>query len=182
MAAKITRDVLESHLACEYKCHLKLVGRQGSPSNYESWLVESKARAKRDAIVNLLAHHRESEIVHDTPLVISTLQNGPNVVLDGTFESNLLSLRFDGLIKAEGSSNLGQFHYVPILFHEGQVRTRQRVLLELFGLHMAQRGQAHNDPPGARPEDGQIHNGENRASPEGRFGSDATPQRSLPCL
>jgi len=75
MVAKITRDVLESHLACEYKCHLKLVGRQGSPSNYESWLVESKARAKRDAIVNLLAHHRESEIVHDTPLVISTLQN-----------------------------------------------------------------------------------------------------------
>ncbi len=109
MVAKITRDVLESHLACEYKCHLKLVGRQGSPSNYESWLVESKVRAKRDAIVNLLAHHRESEIV-------------------------LLSLRFDGLIKAEGSSNLGQFHYVPILFHEGQVRTRQRVLLELFGL------------------------------------------------
>src|SRR5262245_3049953 len=138
MVAKITRDVLESHLVCKYKCHLKLAGRQGSKSNYETWLVESRARKKRDAIVNLLAHHLDCETVRDIALVVPTLKDGPSVILDGMFESDLLSLRFDGLIKVEGPSDLGQFHYVPILFHEGQIRAKQRVLLELFGLALSE--------------------------------------------
>ncbi len=134
MAEKITRDVLESHLACRYKGHLKLAGQQGSKSNYESWLTDLRSREKVGSIANLIAHHREREIIRETPLVVSTLKTGPAVILDGTFESELFSLRFDGLIKVQGPSDLGQFHYVPLLFHEGQVRATQRVLLELFCL------------------------------------------------
>jgi predicted RecB family nuclease len=134
MEAKITRDVLESHLACKYKCYLKLGGRQGRKSNYENWLVESRVQQRRDTIVNLLAYYQDSEVIRDTALDVPTLKNGTDVILDGTFSNNLLSLRFDGLIKVMGPSDLGQFHYVPILFHEGQARTRQRVLLELFAL------------------------------------------------
>jgi predicted RecB family nuclease len=134
MVEKITRDVLESHLLCRYKCHLKLAGQRGSKSNYESWLIELRAQERRGSVVNFIAHHRECTIIRDTALVASTLKKGPGVILDGMFESELLSLRFDGLIKVQGLSNLGQFHYVPVLFHEGQVRASQRVLLELFGL------------------------------------------------
>jgi predicted RecB family nuclease len=134
MAEKITRDVLESHLACRYKGHLKLAGQQGSKSNYESWLTDLRSREKVGSIANLIAHHREREIIRETPLVVSTLKTGPAVILDGTFESELFSLGFDGLIKVQGPSDLGQFHYVPLLFHEGQVRATQRVLLELFCL------------------------------------------------
>jgi hypothetical protein len=134
MAEKITRDVLESHLAFRYKGHLKLAGQQGSKSNYESWLTDLRSREKVGSIANLIAHHREREIIRETPLVVSTLKTGPAVILDGTFESELFSLRFDGLIKVQGPSDLGQFHYVPLLFHEGQVRATQRVLLELFCL------------------------------------------------
>jgi hypothetical protein len=110
MVEKITRDVLESQLACRYKCHLKLAGKQGSKSNYESWLIELRAREKRDSIVNFLAHHRASKIIRDTALDVSILKTGPEVILDGTFENELVSLRFDGLIKVQGLSELGQFH------------------------------------------------------------------------
>jgi predicted RecB family nuclease len=67
-------------------------------------------------------------------LVVSTLKTGPAVILDGTFESERFSLRFDGLIKVQGPSDLGPFHYVPVLFHDGQVQAAQRALLELFCL------------------------------------------------
>ena len=50
-------------------------------------------------------------------------------------EDDLLSLRFDGLKKVDGPSKLGDFHYVPMLFHEGRkVGKQQRLLLELYGL------------------------------------------------
>jgi predicted RecB family nuclease len=134
MAEKITRDVLESHLACSYKCHLKLAGQQGCKSNYESWLTDLRAREKVGSIANLIAHHRDREIIRESPLVVSTLKTGPAIILDGTYESERFSLRFDGLIKVQGPSDLGQFHYVPVLFHEGQIQATQRALLELFCL------------------------------------------------
>jgi hypothetical protein len=134
MAEKITRDVLESHLACSYKCHLKLAGQQGSKSNYESWLTDLRVREKAGSIADLIAHHGERGIIREIPLVVSTLKTGPAVILDGTFENERFSLRFDGLIKVQGPSDLGQFHYVPVLFHEGQIQATQRVLVELFSL------------------------------------------------
>ncbi len=35
MTAKIIRDIVESHLHCKFKAHLKLAGEQGSKSDYE---------------------------------------------------------------------------------------------------------------------------------------------------
>ena len=40
MAAKITRDILESYLHCKYKGFLKLTGQQGTKSDYETLLTE----------------------------------------------------------------------------------------------------------------------------------------------
>ena len=88
MVEKITRDVLESHLACKYKCHLKLAGKQGSKSNYESSLIELRAREKRVSIVNFLAHHRAPKIIRDTDLDVSILKTGPEVILDGTLKTD----------------------------------------------------------------------------------------------
>jgi hypothetical protein len=34
VTVKITREVLESHLNCKYKGHLKLLGEQGTKSDY----------------------------------------------------------------------------------------------------------------------------------------------------
>jgi predicted RecB family nuclease len=63
------------------------------------------------------------------------LKQGASFLLDATLDDDLVSMTFDGLKKVDGPSKLGDFHYIPILFHEGrQVRTEQRLLLEVYGL------------------------------------------------
>ena len=50
-------------------------------------------------------------------------------------EDDTFALRFDGLKKVDGPSKLGDYHYVPVLFHGGgSVRKEQRLLLDVFGL------------------------------------------------
>ncbi len=129
MAAKITRDVVESHLRCRYKSHLKLAGERGERSDYELMLDASRDEVRLKAVARLLAQHGEGEVVRDVPLTAAALRAGPPIVLDA------LSLHFDGLKKADGASDLGGFHYLPVLFHEGRkVGKEQRRLLELLGL------------------------------------------------
>ena len=56
-------------------------------------------------------------------------------MLNATLEDDLLSLSFDGLKRVDGPSKLGDFQYVPMLFHEGQkIGKEQRLLLEIYGL------------------------------------------------
>src|SRR3954469_15789765 len=135
MATKITRDVLESYLNCKTKAYLKLAGQQGSMSDYEGLLVASRQEARQKAVGKILAKHPGAEVARDILLTAAALRAGPSFVLDATLKDDLLSLRFDGIKKVDGPSKLGDFHYVPMLFHEGRrVGKRQRFLLELYGL------------------------------------------------
>jgi predicted RecB family nuclease len=139
MATKITREVLESHLYCKTKAHLKLAGHQGRVSDYEALGIARKADVKQQAIAKILTEHPETEVERDIPLTAATLRAGRSFILDATLDDDLLSLRFDGLMRVDGSSKLGDFHYVPMLFHEGRkVGKEQRLLLELYGLLLSQ--------------------------------------------
>ena len=71
-------------------------------------------------------------------------------VLDALLEDDLLALVFDGLKRIDEPSNLGEFHYVPMMFHEGRkVGKEQRLLLEVHGLLLSQfQGRS---PAGVRP-------------------------------
>ena len=76
-----------------------------------------------------------SAVVRDVPLDVSTLKSGPAFVLDALLEDDTLSIRFDGLQRAVGPSKLGDYHYVPVLFHGGgSARKEQRLLLDVCGL------------------------------------------------
>jgi predicted RecB family nuclease len=135
MATKITRDVLESYLYCKTKAHLKLAGQHGSVSDYEAMLVANRQKVRQTAIGKILAKHPEADVTRDIPLTASALRAGRWFVLDATLEDDLLTLNFDGLKRVDGPSKLGDFHYVPMLFHEGRkVGKEQRLLLELYGL------------------------------------------------
>jgi predicted RecB family nuclease len=135
MATKITREVLESYLYCKTKAHLKLAGRQGSVSDYEALLAGRRGEVRQTAIGKILSKHPPAEVARNIPLTAAALWAGPSSVLDATLEDDLLSLRFDGLKKVDGPSKLGDFHYVPVLFHESRkVGKEPRLLLELYGL------------------------------------------------
>ena len=135
MATKITRDVLESYLNCKTKAHLKLAGHQGSMSDYEGLLISNLQEVRQQAIGKILAKHSPGEVATDVPLTAATLRGGSSFILNATLEDDLFSLSFDGLKRMDGPSKLGDFHYVPMLFHEGRrVGKQQRLLLELYGL------------------------------------------------
>src|SRR5712671_6209805 len=120
MAATITSDVLESYLRCKFKGHLKLVGHQGTKCDFEAMLTELRSEVRLKAIEAIIAGHPGDQVARDIPLTTAGLKRGPQYILDGTLEDDSVALRFDGLKRAEGASKLGDFHYVPVLFHEGE--------------------------------------------------------------
>ena len=135
MATKITREILESYLYCKTKAHLKLAGEQGNKSDYEMLLGADREEVRQQAVGKLLAKHPQEQMPRDIILTTDELRTGQTYLLDAILEDDLVSLRFDGLKRVDGPSKLGDFHYVPLLFHEGQkVGKQQRLLLELYGL------------------------------------------------
>lgn len=134
MAEKITQDVLESYVHCAYKGYLKLVGEQGCPSDYESLLREARARVQQAATDRLLSWHQDEKILRSVTLTRSQLKQGYVLLMDVTLEDDALAIHFDALQKEVGPSRLGDFHYIPVLFHEAErLRRPQRELLELYG-------------------------------------------------
>ena len=63
------------------------------------------------------------------------LMHGLALILDAVVENELLSIRVDALKRVPGPSDLGGFHYIPILFGEGgKARQSQKRVLEICGL------------------------------------------------
>jgi predicted RecB family nuclease len=135
MATKITSDVLESYLHCKLKGYLKLAGQQGTKCDFEAMLTELRAEVRLKAIDTIIARHPGDQVARNIPLTTAGLKRGPQYILDGTLEDDALVLHFDGLKRMEGGSKLGNFHYLPVLFHEGrQVKKWQKLLLEVYGM------------------------------------------------
>ena len=100
-------------------------------------------------------------MARDIPLTAAALQAGPPFVLDATLEDERLSLGFDGLKRVDGPSKLGDFHYVPMLFHEGRkVGKEQRLLLDVYGLLLSR-------IQGRMPADGIVWHGKEVQGDEG---------------
>src|SRR6516165_5662679 len=158
MAGKITREILEAYMHCKTKAHLKLAGQQGIMSDYEGLLLARRQEVRQQAIAKILAKHPEAEVARGIPLTVAALQSGPPFVLDASLEDDLLSLGFDGLKRVDGASKLGDFHYVPLLYHGNKVGRQQKILLAVFGLTLARM-------QGLRPSAGLVARG-----PDARLG------------
>jgi predicted RecB family nuclease len=165
MASRITREVLESYLHCKTKAHLKLAGQQGTVSDYEVLFVARRQEVRQQAIAKILAKHPQAEVAKDIPLTVGVLQSGPPFVLDATLGDDFLSLAFDGLKRVDGASKLGDFHYVPVLFHEGKVGKEQRRLMEIYGLLLSRL-------QGQMPTSGIIWHGRERRMTRVRLNAD----------
>jgi predicted RecB family nuclease len=159
MATKITRDIIESYLNCKYKGYLKLTGERGTPSDYETMTTAARQASREEAIAKLAARHSEEDASRGTAVTAVVLKQGITLLADATFENDVLSLRFDGLKRAAGTSKLGGHHYLPVLHnHSDKVGRQQKLLLAVFGLALA-------DVQGLLPALGLVARG-----PEGRLG------------
>jgi predicted RecB family nuclease len=131
----VSDEVLSAFLACRYKGYLKQAGEVGTRSEYEDLGTEQRAEVRRRAIEQITARHPDGEVLRTAPLTGPTLKRGTAFVLDATWEDDTFLLRPDGLKKVDGPSKLGDYHYVPVLFHgDGSVRKEQRLLLDVWGL------------------------------------------------
>jgi hypothetical protein len=116
MDAKIITDILESALQYRYKGYLKLTGEQGTPPDYERLLLADRASVRRAATDILLARHGKSAPPRSLTVTLAVLKQGCPF-WDATVEDERLSVRFDALLRAPGPLRLGDFHYIPVLFH-----------------------------------------------------------------
>src|SRR4051794_19123113 len=129
MAAKITRDTLESYLNCKYKAYLKLAGQQGSRSDYETLLGELRDEVRIKATDKILAQQQDHEIERGVVLTPAVLRRGAAFILEATLEDEHASLALDGLKRVAGTSRLGTLPSIPLLFSrtckvpEGDART-----------------------------------------------------------
>ena len=51
---KITTEVLEGHLNCKFKGHLKLAGEVGTRSDYEAMTTAARAKSRMQALAKLV--------------------------------------------------------------------------------------------------------------------------------
>src|SRR5262249_36532783 len=82
------------------------------------------------AIEKILAAYPPDKVARNTCLAAVTLRQGPLFVFDATLEDDFVCLSFEGLKRVEGPSQLGDFHYLPMLFYPGErIPHEQRLLL-----------------------------------------------------
>ena len=156
---KITNEILEGHLNCKFKGHLKLAGEVGTESDYEAMTTAARATSREQAIAKLVARSGEEASCAGTTVTLAMLRSGPPLLADVKLEDESLSLRFDALKRTDGSSQLGEHHFLPVIHHHAEkVGRQQKVLLAVLGIALAR-------VQGARPTAGLVARG-----PDARMG------------
>jgi predicted RecB family nuclease len=153
MVTKITGDIIESFLNCQFKGHLMLAGERGTRSDYEVMTAAARQVSREQALPTLVARFGEGDVCRGIAVSAATLKRGAPLLADAGIEDKELSLRFDGLKRADGPSRVGGHHYLPVLHNHGdKVGRQQRVLLAVLGLALAR-------VQGLRPATGVIVRG-----------------------
>jgi predicted RecB family nuclease len=76
-----------------------------------------------------------NQVIHSVRLERSVLRKGANIILDIVYETESISLRIEGLNRAAGSSDLGDFHYQPCLTRSRtKAFSTESALLDITGV------------------------------------------------
>src|SRR5262245_39067861 len=110
MAARISSQIIECFLKCRYKAALKLTGEAGDESAFELFERECKASALDRARRTLAAG-----AVQNISLSSSILAQGAELILCAHLDDSEVSIHFDALQRVDGFSQVGAFHYQPVL-------------------------------------------------------------------
>ena len=138
MTSKITTDVLDAYLNCQFKASMKLNEQQGTKSDYEIMLAARRESVRQQALDRIGKQHPLDRVERGIALNAMALKRGSAFILDAVIEDDCSLLCFDGLKRVEGPSKLGAFHYVPLLFLESHhIRKEQRLLLGIYGAILA---------------------------------------------
>ena len=157
LTSGLLRESLEANLHCRYKAYLKCRGEVGVKSDYELLLHDLREAVKRKTTERITRSCEEGDVCTQVRLTAPGMRQGRAFILDTTIETKPGPLHLDGLKRVAGFSKLGDFHYIPLLFHErDRLGKKERDLLEVFGHLIAQL-------QGKSPTQGAVyHGGEGR--------------------
>jgi hypothetical protein len=94
---RITRDVLESYVACHYKAFLKLAGHEGVTPDNPSLLLSGNSRPSLASVGDVHPQRIKTQGDKSIELTSSYLRKGEALILDGIIETDLISLHIEGL-------------------------------------------------------------------------------------
>jgi len=135
MSGKLTNEIAESFLDCKYKGYLKFIGMRGEISEFERIRIEDRNFVHNSAIQKFTVRCKDKNILSNFKIAPRALREGPHYFFNAITENDQLLIYFDILEKVPVESKLGNFHYIPILFHEAEyLSQKQRLLLEIYGL------------------------------------------------
>src|SRR4051812_14142248 len=97
MSSKITRDILEGYLYCQFKGHLKSTGETGVESDFEAMLAQTRTAVAGRAMDSIRAHNPPPRCEQDLTVSRATLKGGASFFFNAILEDEGHSLCCDGL-------------------------------------------------------------------------------------
>ena len=135
----LSNDVILGYLDCKYKAYLMICGETGIRSDYQRLMLELDKDFQALATAKTLHESTESLIQCGVNVTPSELENGLPLILHANLEKSPFHLHFDALKKVHGRSSFGEFHYIPVFFHnERTVREKHKIFLAIAGLMLGE--------------------------------------------
>ena len=169
----LTIQVLDGYLHCRYLGFLRIAGQRGEISEYATSLGIRRTSVRTVAVERILRQFGDQAVANPISLTPDALRRGALFLLDADLRRGDISIRFDGLQRVPGSSVLGDFHYVPVLFGaDRHLHRTDRALLGLLGLLLS-------DVQGTAPRYGLVYHGSDCRLSRVRFSADLSGAKSL---
>jgi hypothetical protein len=135
-ACKITTEVLVEYLHCKYKAYLILSGVICEPSPYERWLQRTEDQYAAAARSVLVRDNSYPSAIQS--LTSDDLKQGSVFVVHSRIQQEHFDFLFDAIQQVPGASQLGTFHYAPVLFSNRSSGENPKLRLCCEGLILAQ--------------------------------------------
>ena len=138
MQPSLSERIVASYLLCKTKASLELAGETGTKSEYEALLEEARDRVR----VKFLDQLGKDSVLDGVTLNRKVLKAGAAAISNAALESEGSNYHCDLLVRGQGTSALGDFHYVPAIVYGGYsnpLNARQILSLTAFKIAPLQR-------------------------------------------
>jgi predicted RecB family nuclease len=133
----LTFAVLDGHLRCKYLGLMRIAGQTGVSSEYMK-LLEARGRSVQNTLLQKFGKHQTQSRV-SVELSRAVLVLGEPLIVDALLIRDGINLCFPALLRTEGRSDLGNFHYIPMVFAaEPGTHKAERALLEVLAVLLSE--------------------------------------------
>ncbi len=144
---RITRQVAEAKLYCDFKAYLMLAGKRGKRSDYGKLHRSLRREYRRDAADFLLQGHSDSRVTRAPESVIDAIDEGNTLILCAVLVTGAFSFTVDALV-SDAERSEAQSELIPLLFsysekpsrHDKELLAMSAVLLERVSGRQSQHG------------------------------------------